>query len=221
MKKQFLYFLLVIFYLACTSNPPSPPPAEGASILTDSTAVKVVRYTNLDRWASYYSQLSSSFSLNNFSTNSATTLNDSLPCGKMDPEFLQLYQAFLFWSPDSSKVLDLYSYRYIFEPGKNGGVRLLENADSEGCLFSPPNDTGRRLLFSGPAGSLETAFWENNNRLTVLGKAIDEKSNWVPTIWEFDLEKQQLNIRSFTSTIPEATGSFVLDSVFAGIVLEK
>lgn len=92
-------------------------------------------------------------------------------------------------SPDSSRLLDLYSYNLIIEQDESGRLRSLgRNTDSQVSLLDLEKGLSSRLLFVGPSTMIEDGFWINSEELLIVGHSSEVgDSTYLPHIWHVDL----------------------------------
>ena len=100
------------------------------------------------------------------------------------------YGPFLKYSPDSTRFIDLDSYN--IEIRKDSRGKLIGTAggpDTEVSLIDPKSGKSKRLLFMGPGGSVEDAFWTTNNELVIIGTQENEENGGKKvTVWKINLE---------------------------------
>ncbi len=92
----------------------------------------------------------------------------------------------LKFSPDSSYLLDLDSYAIELNATKKSEPVKMRGPDTEVSLIDIENKNKIRLLFMGPAGSIEEGGWMDNDNIVLLG--MEERSNdgkRIPVIWKY------------------------------------
>lgn len=92
----------------------------------------------------------------------------------------------LKYSPDSTHLLDLDSYAVEVNASKRKETVKMRGPDTEVSLIDLTNKNKIRLLFMGPAGSVEAGDWMDNDNIVLLG--MEERSNdgnRVPVIWKY------------------------------------
>lgn len=99
------------------------------------------------------------------------------------------------YSPDSSRLLDLYSYNLIIEQNEVGQLRSLgRNTDSQVSLLDLKKRLNSRLLFVGPSTLIEDGFWINTEELLVVGHTSElGDSTYLPHFWHIDLASSTLS----------------------------
>lgn len=106
------------------------------------------------------------------------------------------YGSFLKYSPDSTRFIDLDSYNIDIR--KDGSGKLVGTAggpDTEVNLINPKTGKSQRLLFMGPGGSVEDAFWTNNNELVIVGtQENEENAGKKVTVWKINLSDNMYDL---------------------------
>ncbi len=102
----------------------------------------------------------------------------------------------LKYSPDSSRFIDLDSYNIDIRKDASG--KLIGTAggpDTEVSLIDPKSGKSKRLLFMGPGGSVEDAFWTSNNELVIVGTQENEENGGRKvTVWKINLADNMYDI---------------------------
>ena len=104
------------------------------------------------------------------------------------PSYLKGQANLLKYSPDSSYLLDLDSYAVEVNAPKRKEPVKMRGPDTEVSLININDKNKIRLLFMGPAGSVEDGSWMDNDNIILLG--MEERSNdgnRVPVIWKYHL----------------------------------
>ena len=94
----------------------------------------------------------------------------------------------LKYSPDSAYILDLDSYAIEVNANKQKEPVKMRGPDTEVSLIDLQHKNKIRLLFMGPAGSVEEGGWMDNDNIVLLG--MEERSNdgtRIPVIWKYHL----------------------------------
>lgn len=106
------------------------------------------------------------------------------------------YGAYLKYSPDSSRFIDLDSYNIDIRKDASG--KLIGTAggpDTEVSLIDPKSGKSKRLLFMGPGGSVEDAFWTSNNELVIVGTQENEENGGKKvTVWKINLKDNMYDL---------------------------
>ncbi len=132
-----------------------------------------------------------------FVLSNSRTLPDLKTEWKVDPDFLALYQDFLMPSPDSSRLLDLYSYRYMLEKDSAGQIHLVGNVDAEVAIFNFKKHLRQRLIFVGPVAEVETGAWVDDTHLLVAGTSEDEQGKGKLLLWDIELNQNQISLYAY------------------------
>lgn len=100
------------------------------------------------------------------------------------------YGAFLKYSPDSSRFIDLDSYNIDIRKDNQGRyIGTAGGPDTEVSLIDPKAKKRTRLLFMGPGGSVEDAFWTDNSNLVIIGtQENEENAGRKVTVWKINLQ---------------------------------
>ena len=106
------------------------------------------------------------------------------------------YGSFLKYSPDSTRFIDMDSYNIDIQ--KDGKGRLIGTAggpDTEVSLINPKTGKKERLLFMGPGGTVEDAFWTSNNELVIVGtQENEENAGRKVTVWKINLTDKMYDL---------------------------
>ena len=104
----------------------------------------------------------------------------------VDAAYIKGQANLLKYSPDSAYLLDLDSYAVeVKNPKQKEGINV-RGPDTEVTLIDFANKTKIRLLFLGPAGSVEDGKWLDNDNILLLG--MEERANdgtKVPVVWKY------------------------------------
>ncbi|MBO9633684.1 MAG: hypothetical protein J7578_11260 [Chitinophagaceae bacterium] len=123
---------------------------------------------------------------------------DSLLTSNFKPakNYYASYGPFLKYSPDSSRFIDLDSYNIDIRKDRNGKlIGTAGDPDTEVSLVDPKSGKSKRLLFMGPGGSVEDAFWTNNNELVIIGTQENEENGGKKvTVWKIDLQDNMYDL---------------------------
>ena len=103
-----------------------------------------------------------------------------------DKDYYRNYGPFLKYSPDSSMFIDLDSYNIDIKRDDKGRLIGQElGPDSEVSLIDVDDKTKTRLVFLGPAGSVEDGMWLDNHTLVLMGVQENERREKVATLWRY------------------------------------
>jgi hypothetical protein len=106
------------------------------------------------------------------------------------------YGAFLKYSPDSTRFIDLDSYNIdIRKDSKGKLIGTAGGPDTEVALIDPRSGKSKRLLFMGPGGSVEDAFWTSNHELVIVGTQENEENGGRKvTVWKINLDDKMYDL---------------------------
>jgi len=133
---------------------------------------------------------------------------DSMFTRPFQPEknFFENYGAFLRYSPDSSKFIDLDSYNLEIEKNSKGQyVASAQGPDTEVSLVDLNKGQKIRLVFLGPGSMVEDARWIDNENLIIIG-AEEETDKAEPTasIYTFNIPSRRFEVyQSSDSAVTE------------------
>jgi len=147
--------------------------------------------SNLNNWVEYYKKMSSKFNIKdfrNFKTSVIQPYQDDLGDNEFQKRFFNLYNPYLFWAPDSSKAIDLYSYSIILDYDSQGNVIGMRDVDSKLALVDVKKQKRINILTYGPAGEFQDAFWVNNDSFIVTSIEFDVDNTYEPLYSVIDLK---------------------------------
>lgn len=114
----------------------------------------------------------------------------------------------LKYSPDSLRLLDIFSYNLILEENELGLMQYGTEADTEVILNDLYRTISSRLLFVGPSVRVEDGFWKDNNNIVLVGfyrEPLEE--GFRPVQWHINLDRRTIDFfeyyRSFKHFIPD------------------
>jgi hypothetical protein len=108
----------------------------------------------------------------------------------------------LKYSPDSAYLLDLDSYAVEVKASRQKEPVKMRGPDTEVSLIDLENKNKIRLLFMGPAGSVEEGGWMGNDNVLLLG--MEERSNdgnRVPVIWKYHIPTKTFYLYEYPHSI--------------------
>lgn len=196
--KQIIYCALafVLMLSACKNKEKKAteadlPDEDSVEINAPDTtlAPETIQRFNTAGFTDYVKKRSPSFDWNKF-TLTTTWEEDSALTMPFKPgkTYYASYGRFLKYSPDSSLFIDLDSYNIDIR--KDGQGRLIgreAGPDTEVSLVNPRSGQKVRLLFMGPGGSVEDAFWENQDNLVLLGVHESAEAGKAVSVWKYHL----------------------------------
>lgn len=200
MMKYTIYIcaLALLFATACNNNSDKPAeieevPETDSVVVTgpDSTlTAETIQRFQTAGFTDYAKARIPSFDWSRFK-HKLSWQEDSLHSSEFTPAktFYNNYGAYLKYSPDSSRFIDLDSYNIdIRKDSKGRLVGTSGGPDTEVSLIDPKSGKRTRLLFMGPGGSVEDAFWTDNNDLVIIGTQENEENGGKKvTIWKINL----------------------------------
>lgn len=149
---------------------------------------KPVRTYSLEKqneWVDYYSQNVKGFSLNNFVQDESFKIvrNESNITPIWSKDFKPVYKQFLAFNADSTKYVDIDSYKWGFDDKGE----LIVGPDQEIVLVDVANKKTERILFYGPSFWVEEAFFKNDSIVVLLENSTDNK----PAYQEINLNQNK------------------------------
>ncbi|MEQ9425606.1 MAG: hypothetical protein RJQ09_14370 [Cyclobacteriaceae bacterium] len=141
-------------------------------------------------WLYYQKQTFGEFELSDFRRTTEQNFSDYSAYASPPEEYHEMIRDYLFYSPDSSKVLDIYSQRTIFEQTADGGIEALFSVDSEIFYFDLEEGTRNRILFGGYFYTFDDAAWVSNNEILVVGDIQDSTRQL--SVWYANLGTREL-----------------------------
>ncbi|WP_196888557.1 hypothetical protein [Aureivirga sp. CE67] len=170
--KKINYFIL-IFSLITISG------------IAQNTKLELTKETQkdsiLNRWFSYYKNLDSTFSFENFELESERKI-DTMPgfaFAIFDKEFEKYHEPFLVFNSSKKKYIDFDSYFWFI----NSENKINFEIDQEIDLVDIKSKMIYRVAFRGPSQLVEDAFWENDYTVYLL-EVLEENT---PIISKIDL----------------------------------
>lgn len=129
--------------------------------------------TAIHDWIAYYGQVDSTFQPSGFKASgfflSLSSLPDALPVN--DTRLMKYH----FFSPDSSRYIDLISYDHFL----NGDQLEEGEADQQVALVDRQRNRTKQLLYYGPSQLAESAGWIGNDRFMVATMQQPEGENYM------------------------------------------
>lgn len=202
MMKHIFYISVLALFLAtaCNNNEDQKAAASEDSPETDSvvttgpdttlTAEAIQRFQTAG-FTDYAKARIPSFDWSRFKYK-LSWQEDSLLSSPFTPAktFFTNYGAFLKYSPDSSRFIDLDSYNIDIRKDNQGRyIGTAGGPDTEVNLVDPKSKKRTRLLFMGPGGSVEDAFWTDNSNLVIIGtQENEENAGRKVTVWKINLQ---------------------------------
>jgi hypothetical protein len=127
----------------------------------------------------------------------------------LSPADRALFQSLFIYAPDSSHFIDLDSYSLLLEKGEDDElISSGTGVDMKVQLVALPKLKATTLLFCGTECYPETAVWQSDTKIDILGFTIDSQYEFVPTIWSIDLETGLLTEWRNKEVLNEAPKSY-------------
>jgi hypothetical protein len=142
-------------------------------------------------WVYYQMQTFGQFKFSNFQLTSEQPYSDYIEHTTPPEEYHKQIKDYLFYSPDKTKVLDIYSERIPFELTANGKIEALFSVDSEIFFFDVTNETRNRVLFGGSSYTFDEAVWISNDEILVVGD-IQEDTDRQLSVWYANVRTKEL-----------------------------
>jgi hypothetical protein len=145
---------------------------------------------NLSVWIKYYQQFDTAFNLQNFKASGVTIHLDSLEDATTgDLSLMENFFPLFSFSPDSSQIIDFWSYNQLIEIDKSGERFVIGgDPDQEVVWINKRNGAKKQLMYNGPQQIVETADWINDQAFMLGLINIDESNtSWSPEILLFNL----------------------------------
>ena len=155
----------------------------------------------MNRWLEYYNLKIDSFidTLVNEECNLYTVEID-----KYD-ESSDIYRSFFIYSPDSLYFIDIDSYSLALEKDSLGNFSSIGfEVDMEVALIDRNKKLNHRVTFCGPVCTFEEVEWIDNESFVVFGF-----SESIPTIWTYNLKRNELVIIRSGSEISKKANSYL------------
>lgn len=188
---------------------------------TESIFAEVIK-RNLTSWVDYYRSVSPEFDLaamvNTF-TSTLAPYEIAFPDSAWMNKYYRLYGPYLKWSPDSSKAIDIYSYRVILEYDTIGNIYGMWDVDCQVNLVDPGQNRFIRLLHHGPVSTFQDACWIGNNSVIITATDIGEDEKYHPSYFLIDLDTYL--VRFYTDSAFSGVQDInFLDAVFRDVPFE-
>ena len=112
----------------------------------------------------------------------------------LESEEQMLLKKLYFYSPDTSKFLDLYSYNTQLQSDAKGHITSSNgDPDSKIQLIQSKTKQATTLLFLGTIEYVETTIWRTDKHAEFFGFTI-ENEMYIPTSWKFDFDKMVFQV---------------------------
>jgi len=145
---------------------------------------------NLSLWINYYQQFDTAFRLRNFMASGVSVHLDSMEdAATGDLTLLENFFPLFAFSPDSSQIIDIWSYNQLIEINESGERTVIGgDPDQEIVWINKLTGSKKQAMFNGPQQIVETADWINNESF-LLGMINVNEANttWTPEILLFNM----------------------------------
>ncbi len=148
----------------------------------------------------YLQSQDSSFSVDKFEGGEMDT-KDSLSRMKIDTAQLRPFRPYLIYNSDSSKAIDLVSYNYVLSNKKGKTVIEQGGPDTEVAVLDLKNNTRKRILFLGSAGTVLQAKWDGDNTIAIVGAEEVEEGKIKPSVWKYDWTTGKMELYQYPDAI--------------------
>ncbi|NML20044.1 hypothetical protein HHL16_04120 [Pseudoflavitalea sp. G-6-1-2] len=204
MKYTIYTGLLALLFAACNNS--SDKKAEDNDTDTDSIVVvgpdttltsETIQKFHTAGFTDYVKTRIPSFDWSKFKYKSSYEEDSTLTSEFSPPKsYYANYGSFLKYSPDSTRFIDLDSYNIdIVKDGRGRFIGTAGGPDTEVSLINPKTGKKERLLFMGPGGTVEDAFWLSNNELAIVGtQENEEDAGKKVTVWKINLTDKMYDL---------------------------
>lgn len=127
---------------------------------------------------------------------------DSLQIEQFVPEadFYKNYDSLLYWSSDSSYILDVGSYGTLPVRNEKGIIHLeAREPDTEIALIDVTKNERVRLMYVGPSATIIGGKWLNNTDALVLGTFSDNNHNTDTLLWFINIQNYLFRLYNIKS----------------------
>lgn len=153
-------------------------------------SAETIQSFNTAGFTDYLQKRSPAFDWKQFAM-TTTWVEDSMLTVSFQPDqqFYAAYGRFLKYSPDSTQFIDLDSYNIDIRKDSHGRwVGTGSGPDTEVSLVDLKQGRKIRLLFMGPGGTVEDAFWIDRDNLVLMGTQESEDNNGKTLhVWKYHL----------------------------------
>jgi hypothetical protein len=184
-------------------------PIQLDSLVADSAYLGKIIKERIPGWVAYQQEKNPSFNPSLFTLQDTSRYESFVTNFYPDRTFREFYGNLMVFNEDSSRIIDLYSYRYAMEKDGQGNLHIAENPDTEISLLTPGYNKKERIMFMGPVGAYDHAFWIDNRYLMVAGNADEEglgKRN--PILWLVNLKTQQIFNFTYQEELPNTARGY-------------
>jgi hypothetical protein len=200
--KLLIFFALVLY--SCKKPVPDTPP-QHLPLNGDSIELQSVENGWLEYYASYAVHRDS---FKTISTDTLPGIVSSFVGKPWAPEISNL----LIYSPDSTRILDIYGYNFILFENELGQMEFGTEADTEVLLYDMSRKKRIRLLFVGPSVTVEDGFWLNDNEILLTGMYRESQDEgYRPVMWKVSVIKKTIQYFEYMRVIPDLRPEYIKD----------
>ncbi len=197
------FLLLVVVCLGCSN----PKKYSDVNLVNDDTVrtkntyeeqsrilVAQILEDNFPKWLSYQDSVFEKVNLDSFQIEQNELWRrqtEEVPT----KEYLDLLSGYLFYSKDSSKILDIYSGSIDFEKTQSGKLQGLYTINSGVFYYDLKTKTKTALFGERLYEAFEDAIWISNDVLVIVGDYCYREKREL-SVWIVDL-KSQREVRYF------------------------
>lgn len=167
--QRIILILIVLVFLTvhCRRKDKSVDTAEfspdNVAAYTEGDTLQVDLLPNqIKEWVRFYSKWDTSFTFRRFKASGVNLHLNELP-DAISKGNEQLFESTLFFAPDRSKYIDLFSYNCILDNGKY----VMGEIDQQVVLGDRNQHSKKQLMYFGPSQLAESAGWFNNHSFIV------------------------------------------------------
>lgn len=189
----------ILFFASCNNSADTKTNnGDTSAVETEETTFSVNE--EFPRLFTYLQSQDSSFSVDKFEGGEMDT-KDSLSRVKIDTAQLRPFRPYLIYNSDSSKAIDLVSYNYVLSNKKGKTVIQQGGPDTEVAVLDLKNNTRKRILFLGSAGTVLQAKWEGDHTIAIAGAEEVEEGKIKPSIWKYDWTTGKMELYQYPDAI--------------------
>ena len=144
---------------------------------------------NIKMWMDFYQNLDPGFKNGNFKASGVILHMGAMPEASAQTNETT-FRNLLAYSPDSTRIIDFWSFMQTIETGEEGNRVLIGGSpDQEVILVDKKQNTYRQLMYNGTQQIVEAADWINNNAFLIGMLNTNETSTvWIPELFLFNLQ---------------------------------